>query len=259
MARTRRIKRITAGRYVAVVAYDQILASDSPRARQAKQRHSSLARQALNYKAAWKKLQLLLLSNFSPGDFWVCLTYDDEHLPPKQEAAQAEVKKYLDRLRRQARKTGTEIRYIYNTETLNHDGTRRLHHHMVIYAPGLAEDTLAGLWTLGLVDVKHLSDEPLCSDDFIELAQYLTKERFPDAPDRKPGKRGYVASLNLKRPVEESFLVDDTITITAPPGAKIVDQDHKDNEYGRFDYLLYILPEHAAPAIKPKTKPKLRK
>lgn len=259
MAKTRRVKRITAGRYVAVVAYDQILASDTPRARQAKQKASSHARQCLNYKAAWKNLQLLLLTNFSPGDLWICLSYDDRHLPAKPEAAQAEVRKYLDRLRRQARKTGADLRYIYNTETLNKDGSLRLHHHLLIGAAGVSAETAASLWTLGDAEVQRLGDDPMYSDDFIELAQYLTKERFPDAPGRKPGKRGFIASKNLKRPTVESFLVEDTMTITAPPGAKIVDQDHKDNEYGRFDYLLYILPELPQPPAKPKKWPKRKR
>jgi len=254
MAKTRRIKRITAGRFVIVVAYDQTLASDSPRARQAKQRHSSLARQYLNHKSSWKNLQLTLLCNFSPGDYWVCLSYDDQHLPPKPEAAQAEAGKYVGRLRNQAKKTGAELKYVYNTETLNKDGTRRLHHHFVIGAAGIAPETIASLWTLGDVEVKRLGDDPMYSDDMIELAQYMTKERFPDAPGRKPGKRGFVPSRNLKKPEEESFLTEDTMTVAAPPGAKIIDQDHKDNEYGRFDYLLYLLPEPPAPE-KPKPRP----
>ena len=247
MSKTRRVKRITAGRYVAVVAYDQTVASDSPRARAAKRQHSSRARELLNYKAAWKNLQLLLLTNFSPGDFWITVTYDDAHLPPKAEAAQAEFRKYLDRLRRQVRKRGGVLRYVYNTETLNKDGTPRLHHHFVLSAEsGLDAETAASLWGLGETEATILGDDPLYSEDFIELAQYMTKERFPDAPGRKPGKRGFVASLNCSRPVEESFLIDDTVTITAPPGAKILDQDHKDNEFGRFDYYCYLLPEAAA-------------
>ena len=260
MAKIRRVKKITAGRYVAVVAYDQILISDTPRARQAKRQHSSRARECLNYKSMWKTLQLLLLCNFSPGDYWVGLDYDDAHLPPKYEAAQAEAKKYIERLRRQTRKLGAELKYVYNTETLCKDGSRRLHHHLLVSSAGgaISSELIESLWTHGGVEIQHLGDDAMYSDDFIELAQYLTKERFPDAPGRKPGKRGYIASKNLSKPVEETFVVDDTMTITAPPGAKIIDQDHKDNEYGRFDYLLYLLPAWPASGAPPR-RPKRRK
>ena len=254
MAKIRRVKKITAGRYVAVVAYDQILASDTPRARQAKRQHSSRARECLNYKSMWKTLQLLLLCNFSPGDYWVGLDYDEVHLPGRYEDAQAEAKKYIERLRRQVRKLGCELKYVYNTETLCKDGSRRLHHHLLVSSAGgkISAELLESLWTLGGVEIQHLGDDSMYSDDYIEIAQYLTKERFPDAPGRKPGKRGYIASTNLAKPTEESFVVDDTMTITAPPGAKIIDQDHKDNEYGRFDYLLYLLPEMPAAGTPPR-------
>ena len=264
MAKIRRVKKITAGRYVAVVAYDQILASDTPRARQAKRQHSSRARECLNYKSMWKTLQLLLLCNFSPGDYWVGLDYDSANLPPKYEAAQAEAKKYIERLRRQTRKLGAELKYVYNTETLCKDGSRRLHHHLLVSSAGgqITAELIESLWTLGGAEVQRLGDNEMYSDDFIELAQYLTKERFPDAPDRKPGKRGYIASKNLSKPVEETFVIDDTMTITAPPGAKIIDQDHKDNEYGRFDYLLYLmpgLPASGAPPRRAKRRKNLQK
>ena len=254
MAKIRRVKKITAGRYVAVVAYDQILASDTPRARQAKRQHSSRARECLNYKSMWKTLQLLLLCNFSPGDYWVGVDYDDDHLPGKYEGAQAEAKKFIERLRRQAKKNGATLRYVYNTETLCKDGSRRLHHHLLISADGgkISAELIESMWGLGGAEVQRLGDDPMYSDDFIELAQYLTKERFPDAPGRKPGKRGYIASTNLAKPTEESFLVEDTMTITAPPGAKIIDQDHKDNEYGRFDYLLYLMPDAPAAGAPPR-------
>ena len=260
MAKIRRVKRITAGRYVSVVVYDQIVPTDGPRARQEKRQRSSRARQLLNYKAAWKSLQLLLLCNFSPGDLWVGLDYDEDHLPDKHEAAQAEAKKFIERLRRQCKKLGVPLKYVYNTETLCKDGSRRLHHHLVIDAAGgaIREELIESLWTNGGVEIQHIGDEPMYSDDFIELAHYLTKERFPDVADRKPGKRGYVALANLEKPIEESFLIEDTMTVTAPPGADVVDQEHKDNEFGRFDYLYYILPE-AAPAalpVRPKAHPR---
>lgn len=244
MAKTRWVKRITAGRHVEEVAYDRILPTDGPRARQAKRRHSTLARSYMNYKKSWKQLQLLLLCNFSPGDYFGCLTYRDDALPARAEDGQKEAAKYFSRLKRQADRLGAELKYIYNTETLNKDGSKRIHHHFIVSADGgkLPAETIQSLWRHGEVEVGLLGEDPQYSDDMIEIAQYLTKERFPDSPDRKPGKRGYNGSKNLERPKEECFAIEDTMTIAAPPGAKIIDQDHKDNEYGRFDYLVYELP-----------------
>ena len=48
----------------------------------------------------------------------------------------------------------------------------------------------------------------------------------PDAESQviAVGDKGYVGSRNLAKPVRESQLVDDNVTITAPPGAVILDQ-----------------------------------
>jgi hypothetical protein len=95
----KRLKTVRAGRLVYGVCYSQALASDSPKARAAKSKCSSAARQALNFRAAWQKLRLLLCANFARGDLWVTLTYDDDHLPDGRREAKKRITLFLDRLR----------------------------------------------------------------------------------------------------------------------------------------------------------------
>lgn len=242
----KRLKTVRAGRLVYGVCYSQALASDSPKARAAKSKCSSAARQALNFRAAWQKLRLLLCANFARGDLWITLTYDDDHLPDGRREAKKRITLFLDRLRAARRRAGEELRYVYVTEELLEDGGRRLHHHLILGAGAARRDyeLVRSLWTFGTnIEIRPLDEHPLYSDDFLELAQYLCKERNPDAKVIRVGDRCWNASRNLARPVERSELVDDNVTVTAPPGARILDQDHKSNEYGSFDFIVYLLPE----------------
>ena len=83
----KRIKMVRAGRLVFGVCYSQTLAGESAKARAAKNKCSTLARRALNFRAAWQKLRLLLAANFGRGDLWITLGYDDDHLPASRREA----------------------------------------------------------------------------------------------------------------------------------------------------------------------------
>ena len=190
-----------------------------------------------------------LAANFTRRDLYVTLTYDDEHLPPNRKAAKKQVAAFFDRMRRQYRRGGRELRYVYVTQELQRDGSRRLHHHLIISATGSSDyDTIRALWPNGSnVEIIPIGEtEMYVHDDFLELAQYLLHERNPDAPATAVGDRGWNASRNLRKPVEESEMVDETVTVTAPPGAFVLDTDHKQNEYGSYDYIVYLLPERSA-------------
>jgi len=221
------------------------MAGDSAKARAAKSKCSSLARRALNFRAAWQKLRLLLAANFGRGDLWVTLTYDDEHLPDSRREAKKRITLFLDRMRAARRRNGEELKYTYVTEELTEEGGRRLHHHMVLTAGSAHRDyeLIRSLWTFGQnIEIRQLGTHELYADDFLELAQYMCKERNPDAKVYCVGDKCWVSSRNLARPETASEMVEDNVTITAPPGARILDQDHKLNEYGSYDYIVYLLP-----------------
>ena len=106
---------------------------------------------------------------------------------------------------------------------------------------------IRSLWEWGdNIEISQLSDsEHYGRDDLMEISQYMVRERNPDADSKviAVGDKGYVGSRNLAKPVRESQLVDDNVTITAPPGAVILDRDERQNGYGCYTYISYLLPE----------------
>lgn len=255
----KRLKTVQAGRLVTGVCYTQALPGDSTKARAAKAKCSTLARRALNFRAAWQKLRLILCANFERGDLWITLSYDDEHLPANRKEAKARVQTFIDRMRAARRRIGEELRYIYNIEEIMEDGSRRLHHHMVMNAGTARNDfeLIRSLWTFGSnIEIRKLGEHEIFSDDFLELAKYICKERDPEAKVYNVGDKCWIGSRNLERPKEQSELVGDNVTITAPPGAIILDKHSESNEYGSFDYIVYLLPKNAADPPRRKRKPK---
>ena len=259
----KRIKTVRAGRLVFACCYSQALPGEPEKTRAAKNKCSTLARRALNFRAAWQKLRLLLAANFGRGDLWVTLTYDDAHLPDNRREAKKRMQLFLDRLRAARKQAGEDLRYIYNTEELVESSDRRLHHHLVLNAGTARRDfeLIRSLWTSGEnIEIRKLGEHELYADDFLELAQYMCKERNPDAKVYNVGDKCWVSSRNLARPQTESELVGDNVTVTAPPGARILDQDHKQNEYGSFDYIVYLLPANAPELLRrPKPKPRRKR
>lgn len=235
-----RIKTVRAGRLVCAVCYSQAIGADAPAVRAAKNKVSSAARQRLNFRAAWQKLELLLAANFEPGDCFVTLTYDDGHLPPDRDGALAFFKRYAGRLRTAYRRARRELRYVYTTEDMPDapDGQRRLHHHMVVTR--MDAETLRSLWSGGNVHIEPLLDGP--TDSYEARARYLVKERHPGALGRRTGLRAWSGSRNLRKPEETSELVADSVTITAPPGAFVLDRRDEGNCYGSYAYIKYLLP-----------------
>ena len=64
-------------------------------------------------------------------------------------------------------------------------------------------------------------------------------------------------SRGLKRPERTSELVDDALALAAPPGAVVLDVEQKDNAWGRYCYIKYLLP-YKPPRRKPKRPTKTK-
>ena len=154
-----------------------------------------------------------------------------------------EMGKFLRALRDQRKKAVRELLYLYNIEELPDapGEDKRLHHHAVISCEGEPEETLRALWGRGSVHIEPLLDGP--DDSFEARARYLVKERHPGAFGRKTGAKGWIGSRNLKKPVSTSELVPDTVTVAAPPGAYVLDRDSRQNAFGAFTFIKYLLPE----------------
>lgn len=245
------IKTVTAGRLVYAVSYSRALGGEPERMRQAKTKVSSAARARLNFKAAWQKLELLMAANFEPDDYFITLTYDDEHLPPDREAAIRCMRAYIGRLRRQRKRHGAELRYLYNVEEMpdEPDRPRRLHHHMIVNRGDMEE--LRSLWANGCVHFEHLLSGEF--DSYEARARYMVKERQPGEFGRKTGLRAWVPSRNLRKPEVETQLVPEGVIVAPPPGAFVLDRDEKSNGYGMYVYIKYLMP--ARPKPQPRRRP----
>ena len=149
------------------------------------------AQKNLNDKNARKRVERLINANFSNGDLWVTLTYDNKHLPSSMDEALKNMKNYIRRINYQRQKMGLDkAKYIYVTE-FNEEKKIRCHHHLIIDG-GLPMDLVEKLWTCG----KRNNVRRVASDEegLTGLARYLVKD--------PSGKKRWCSSKNLKKPKE---------------------------------------------------------
>lgn len=245
-----RLKRIQGGRLVKQALWSAAFPCDTPKARAEKARCTTMARQALNDKAAWEKLKMILASNFDYQDLMITLTYDDNHLPPNIIAARKLLKKFLGQLREYRRCRGQELRYVYVTENVHGDG--RIHHHLVISGTGQDYDIIRSLWIYG----ENLEFSRVESWGYEELAKYLTKE--PRKYGRNcVGERMWTPSRNLQKPVvHPTEWVSENVRLELPTNAYKLKSNSFENEWGSFSYMEYLLPPEPK---QQRTRPKARK
>lgn len=241
-----RYKRIQGGRLVREVLWTPTFPSDTPKQREAKTKISTAARKKINQRCAWQKLEMLLAANFAPSDLHVVLTYDDEHLPSNVDGAKKCIKKFLVELRKHRKVRGFDELYVYNNEGKH--GNARLHHHLVINATGDDYETIRSLWSYG----TDIDFERIDKYGYRALAQYLTKEAREDGAP--VGARSWVPSLNLKKPdAQPAEWVPESMKLDPPANAYIIEKEEIVNEFGRYQFVMYILPD---PPLNQKTRPK---
>ena len=247
MAKSKWVKKVTAGRLVHAVCYNRPAVNDDRKARSEKSKLSSLARKWMNFRTSWQRCQLMVAANFCKGDLYVSLSYDDEHLPKNRAEHNKNMNKFIRVLRESRAASGDVLKYLYSTHELLDDGGRRLHVHMVINAGRGKDDfdVIRSLWPYGSnIGIQRVSEtEYYSQDDFEDLAKYLCREKRPDAPPLSVGKRGWTGSKNLARPVETSGWLEDDMTIDFPVGVTPLDKYETRNDYGSFIYLKYLLPD----------------
>lgn len=234
------LRKIRAGRVVFAVVYTPCTAGDSPKARAQKQKASTAAREKLNARTSFQKLERTLAANFDDGDLFVTLTYDDKHLPDSRDKAVRKIRSFLSRLRKDRAERGEDIHYIYVTEGACPGG--RLHHHLVINSTGDDLEEIRQLWIYGdNVELRRLAFHR--DYTYEDLASYLTKEpREWGHP--QVGERTWTPSLGLRRPKAETETVPDCVTLAAPPEAETLAREGPVvNGYGEFAWIKYMLPK----------------
>ena len=247
------LKQVRSGRLVCAVVYTTPTAVDSPKARAQKQKASTAARERLNARTSFQKLERTLAANFDDGDLYITLTYDDKHLPESRDKAVRRIRSFLSKLRGARKARGQPLRYIYVTEGCGPGG--RLHHHVVLNSTGDDLEEIRRLWIYGdNVELRRLRfDRDYTYED---LASYLTKEpREWGHP--QVGERTWTPSLGLARPEPESETVPDYVTLTAPPEAIVLQNEGPiRNGYGEYAWIKYMLPRQPG---RRKTRAKRRR
>lgn len=249
------LRQIRAGRLVCAVIYTTPTAGDPPRRRAQKQKASTAARERLNARASYQKLERTLAANFDDGDLYVTLTYDDKHLPDSRDKAVRKMRAFLARLRAARKARGKPLRYLYVTEGCCPGG--RLHHHLVLNSTGEDLEEIRRQWIYGdNVELRRLTFSGEYT--YEDLASYLTKEpREWGHP--QVGERTWTPSLGLARPEAETEHVPDYVTLAPEPGAIILQNEGPvRNGYGEYAWIKYLLP--AAPGRRrPRSRRRRRK
>lgn len=248
------LKQISCGRLVYAVMYTSPAAGDSAKARAQKQKASTAARERLNARTSFQKLERTLADNFDNGDLFVTLTFDNKHLPEDRSQTVKRTRSFFSKLRALRKPRGQPLHYIYVVEGCRPGG--RPHVHIVLNSTGDDLDCLRELWTAGELEMRRLTfDREYTYED---LASYLTKEpREWGHPH--VGERTWVPSLGLVKSEPERTEVPDMLTLTAPPEAVTVSKEGPiTNGYGEWCWIKYLLPYNPG-RRRQRTKRKKRK
>lgn len=244
------LKQVHCGRLVQAVVYTTPTRGDSPKARAQKQKASTAARERLNARTSFQKLERCLADNFDNGDLLITPTYKNEHLPEDKSWAVRRLRAFLSKLRKARSARGQPLRYIYVTEGCCPGG--RVHHHLVINSTGEDLEELRRLWRWGNIDLRRLTFDR--EHTYEDLASYLTKEpREWGHPH--VGERTWTPSLGLTRSEPETAEVPDMLTLTAPPEALVISKEGPiTNGYGEWCWIKYLLPYNPS-----RHRPKVRR
>ena len=207
-----REKRIHAGDYAEVDIFSRTENQEltSKRSRKRKRRVSRPAQNNLNEKNSKRYARLLLHANFQDNDYFLTLTYSDNHLPSTPAEAKKDVDRFLRSLRNKYKKIGNELKYmVFTSYQLDSEDAyiQRIHHHLVINR-GISRDEVEACWSigrgknkkkLGRTEAKLIQSD---SDGIQALANYLTNQEKWVNRQWKKGEKRWTSSKNLKKPYE---------------------------------------------------------
>lgn len=173
-------------------------------------KESRMAQIKLNWKNTVKYVVRLINTNFKQNDYFVTLTYKDGYLP-NEKRARKDIKNYIARLRRYARKNKLpELKYIYSIEFIAEDERGRtkkirVHHHIIMNSI-IPRELVEDIWGKGRADAKRLQADEF---GFEGVARYITKkcklhqcnkEEQTEDNGIKKFEKTWVSSKNLKKP-----------------------------------------------------------
>lgn len=192
--------------------------------------------QRTNANTAQRKLEMLMATNFDEGDLVLTVTYRDADLPDSADVTRKHLGKVFSQMRayRKARCL-PDLKYIYVLE--GRHGDHRPHAHIIINAAGGDLELMRSLWIWGDdIQLNYIRER-----GYDGWAGYLTKERREASLN---GKKQFVGSRNLARPVTTYEWVDDGTTVDAPPGAQVLDEGGGRNEIASCRFVKYLMPKN---------------
>ena len=232
----KRRKTIRAGRLVWDVTYTVPRPNSSKQDRKRIREVTEEQIQRTNANTAQRKLEMLMATNFDEGDLVLTVTYRDADLPDSADVTRKHLGKVFSQMRayRKARDL-PELKYIYILE--GRHGDHRPHAHLIINAAGGDLELMRSLWIWGDdIQLNYIRER-----GYDGWAGYLTKERREASLN---GKKQFVGSRNLARPVTTYEWVDDGTTVDAPPGAQVLDEGGGRNEIASCRFVKYLMPKN---------------
>lgn len=192
-----REKQIKSGRLFETSFYPVYDSGRRMKEKKERKEISSEEQQAYNRKRAEKKFIRLVNCNFDNEDIFLHLTYDPVNAPLSEEGARKDVTNYLRRIKRYRKKQGLpDLKYIYVLEqkvykTGRYAGLVNWHCHMFMNGGGFTRDMAEDMWTKGMTNADRYQPDTFGPET---AAKYLCKD--------PQGKKRFVTSKNLKKPVE---------------------------------------------------------
>lgn len=232
----KRRKTIRAGRLVWDVTYTVPRPNASKQERKRIREVTEEQIQRTNANTAQRKLEMLMATNFDDTDLVLTVTYRDADLPDSADVTRKHLGKVFAQMRtyRKARDL-PELKYIYILE--GRHGDHRPHAHIIINAAGGDLELMRSLWIWGDdIQLNYIRER-----GYDGWAGYLTKERREASLN---GKKQFVGSRNLARPVTTYEWVDDGTTVDAPPGAQVLDEGGGRNEIASCRFVKYLMPKN---------------
>lgn len=232
----KRRKTIRAGRLVWDITYTVPRPNASKQERKRIREVTEEQIQRTNANTAQRKLEMLMATNFDEGDLVLTVTYRDADLPDSADVTRKHLGKVFSQMRAYRKARGLpNLKYIYVLE--GRHGDHRPHAHIIINAAGGDLELMRSLWIWGDdIQLNYIRER-----GYDGWAGYLTKERREASLN---GKKQFVGSRNLARPVTTYEWVDDGTTVDAPPGAQVLDEGGGRNEIASCRFVKYLMPKN---------------
>lgn len=232
----KRRKTIRAGRLVWDIAYTVPRPNANTAQRKRIREVTEEQIQRTNANTAQRKLEMLMATNFDESDLVLTVTYRDADLPDSADVTRKHLGKVFAQMRAYRKARGfPDLKYIYVLE--GRHGDHRPHAHIIINATGGDLELMRSLWIWGDdIQLNYIRER-----GYDGWAGYLTKERREASLN---GKKQFVGSRNLARPVTTYEWVDDGTTVDAPPGAQVLDEGGGRNEIASCRFVKYLMPKN---------------